>query len=120
ALLNKIAYPYIIYPGQVLALPEADEEDPVEIVSPPPPLYAPNLHTLLLPLVAKMAPLSRHAVSSKPPEAPASEPDTYVVQRGDFLIALAERFDIGWRELAELNDIRYPFVIHPGQVLELP
>jgi uncharacterized protein YvpB len=44
---------------------------------------------------------------------------TYVVQRGDFLIALAERFGVSWRELAEWNNIRYPYMLYPGQVLEV-
>ena len=45
---------------------------------------------------------------------------TYTVQRGDFLIALAERFGISWQELAARNNVRYPYVIYPGQVLEVP
>lgn len=46
--------------------------------------------------------------------------DTYTVQRGDYLIALAERFGISWQELAARNNIRYPYTIYPGQVLEVP
>jgi uncharacterized protein YvpB len=45
---------------------------------------------------------------------------TYTVQRGDYLIALAERFGISWQELAVRNNIRYPYMIYPGQVLEVP
>jgi uncharacterized protein YvpB len=45
---------------------------------------------------------------------------TYAVQRGDFLIALAERFGISWQELAARNNVRYPYIIYPGQVLEVP
>jgi uncharacterized protein YvpB len=46
--------------------------------------------------------------------------DAYTVQPGDYLIALAKRFGTSWSELAELNSIGYPYVIHPGQVLSLP
>jgi LysM repeat protein len=46
--------------------------------------------------------------------------ETYTVQRGDYLIALAERFGISWQELAARNNIRYPYMIYPGQVLEVP
>lgn len=55
-------------------------------------------------------------------EAPPSEPhgDTYTVQVGDYLVALAERFGTTWQELAELSSINYPFTIYPGQVLHLP
>jgi uncharacterized protein YvpB len=45
---------------------------------------------------------------------------TYTVQRGDYLIALAERFGIFWQELAARNNIRYPYRIYPGQILEVP
>jgi uncharacterized protein YvpB/LysM repeat protein len=46
--------------------------------------------------------------------------DSYTVQPGDYLIALAKRFGLSWLELAELNSIGFPYIIHPGQVLSLP
>lgn len=46
--------------------------------------------------------------------------DTYTVQSGDYLIALARRFSTSWEKLAEINSIGYPFVIHPGQELKIP
>lgn len=46
--------------------------------------------------------------------------DTYTVQRGDYLVALADRFSTTWQELAALNNIRYPYTIFPGQVLKVP
>ena len=46
--------------------------------------------------------------------------DTYTVQPGDYLIALAPRFGTSWETLAQLNNISYPFVIQPGQELKLP
>ncbi len=59
--------------------------------------------------------------------APAENPDaaggaTYTVRRGDTLSAIAERFGVpgGYRELARLNGIANPSVIHAGQVLRLP
>jgi uncharacterized protein YvpB len=45
---------------------------------------------------------------------------TYTVQRGDYLIALAERFGTHWQELAHINNIAYPYTIFPGQELTLP
>ncbi len=45
---------------------------------------------------------------------------TYTVQRGDFLIALANRFGTTWDELARINAIPYPYTIFPGQALALP
>jgi uncharacterized protein YvpB/LysM repeat protein len=46
--------------------------------------------------------------------------ESYTVQPGDFLVALAKSFGTTWQELAQLNSIGYPYTIFPGQVLKLP
>jgi uncharacterized protein YvpB len=46
-------------------------------------------------------------------------PKNYTVQRGEYLILLANRFGLDWRRLAELNNLTSPWVIHPGQVIIL-
>ncbi len=46
--------------------------------------------------------------------------ETYTVQPGDFLIALAETIGSSWEKLAEINYIGYPYIIYPGEVLQLP
>lgn len=46
--------------------------------------------------------------------------ESYTVQSGDFLVRLAEEFGTTWQELAQLNSIRYPYTIFPGQVLQIP
>jgi len=46
--------------------------------------------------------------------------ESYSVQYGDFLVALAESFGTTWQELAQINSIGYPYTIFPGQVLKLP
>ena len=46
-------------------------------------------------------------------------PENYTVQRGEYLILLANRFGLDWRRLAELNNLTNPWVIHPGQVIKL-
>jgi uncharacterized protein YvpB/LysM repeat protein len=54
-------------------------------------------------------------------DAPAeTTTESYTVQPGDYLIALAKRFNASWLELAQLNSIEFPYTIHPGQVLNLP
>lgn len=45
---------------------------------------------------------------------------TYTVQRGDYLMALADRFNTTWQELAAFNNIHYPYTIYPGQVINIP
>jgi hypothetical protein len=46
--------------------------------------------------------------------------DTYTVEPGDYLTALARRFGTSWEKLAEVNSIGYPFTIQPGQALQVP
>jgi lipoprotein NlpD len=41
----------------------------------------------------------------------------YVVQRGDTLWSIAFRFGWDWRDLAQVNNIRPPHVIYPGQTI---
>lgn len=43
----------------------------------------------------------------------------YIVQRGDTLYAIAFRSGQDYRTLAARNNIRAPYVIHPGQVIRL-
>jgi uncharacterized protein YvpB len=46
--------------------------------------------------------------------------ESYTVQYGDYLVALADRYGTTWQELAQLNSIGYPYTVYPGQVLQLP
>jgi lipoprotein NlpD len=49
-----------------------------------------------------------------------STPDGYYrVRRGDSLIAIAFKFGLDWREIARLNGISDPYIIHPDQLLRL-
>lgn len=54
---------------------------------------------------------------SSPPQVHG---ETYTVQKGDYVIALARQFGIDWRDIVDLNSLLYPFTIYPGQVLQLP
>ena len=45
---------------------------------------------------------------------------TYTVRRGDYLVEVARRYGVNWRDLAEQNGIEYPYVIYTGQVLKIP
>jgi uncharacterized protein YvpB len=49
-----------------------------------------------------------------------SNGDVYIVQPGDYIIALSRHFSIPWQQLAELNAISYPYTIQPGQELYIP
>ncbi len=51
---------------------------------------------------------------------PPSPPETYVVQSGDTLLAIGQRFGVAWQELASINGIADPNLIYLGQVLKIP
>lgn len=44
-------------------------------------------------------------------------PETYIVQRGDFLDSIARRYDLSQSELLELNNLTNPNLIYAGQEL---
>ena len=90
AALNGLTYPYILYPGQVLILPGSG---------------------------ATPEPSSGDSSGGSSSEYSGT---TYVVQKGDYLVALGRKFGIDWRVLASYNGITYPYIIHPGQVLKIP
>lgn len=75
---------------------------------------------LRLPVVYQRA-TSRHTQSAPvvPKKPKPALPETYIVNSGDYLAAVARQFNLDWYELAVLNDISYPYVIYPGQVLRL-
>lgn len=63
---------------------------------------------------------SRAPVADRSAAPPASaRPNTYTVQRGDSLYAIAWRYQLDYRDLAATNNIRDPYTIYPGDVLNL-
>lgn len=72
---------------------------------------------------AAAQPAPQEAPAEVPPEAPAAQ--TYTVQEGDSLWAIAERFygdGSQWNRIAEANreQVPDPNLIQPGQVLTIP
>lgn len=51
------------------------------------------------------------------PETPTSQPVTHTVAAGESLSKIGKSYGIAWPEVAALNDIQWPYIIHPGQVL---
>ncbi len=97
ATLNNLSWPYTLHPGQVLKLPGKD-------AGPPP-----------APLEGNEQPTNNQQPATETPSG-----ETYTVQRGDYLVALARQWGIDWRTLAALNQIDWPYIIYPGQVLKVP
>ncbi|WP_374213184.1 peptidoglycan-binding protein [Streptomyces sp. G1] len=47
-------------------------------------------------------------------------PGIYTVRVGDSLSVIARRLDVAWLDLADLNGLRAPYTIYPGQKLRIP
>jgi LysM repeat protein len=65
---------------------------------------------------AKTAPAAKQKAEHKTAKR------TYTVKKGDTLIGIARHHKVtgGWKGIAARNHIRSPYIIHPGQVLQLP
>lgn len=64
---------------------------------------------------------SQDTGESSTPQTPVQDlPETYTVQRGDYLISIAQKFSITWEELSSLNQLSYPYTLYAGQELVLP
>lgn len=110
--LNRITNPNRILVGQRLeiipaqAMPEPENQPEAQ-----------NDETVIADVVEETV-----LADDKPAEATVETPQTitYVVQRGDSLGAIAQRYGIDWRTIARLNNIHNVNTILPGQRLEIP
>ncbi len=86
-------------------------------------------HTILERMLVLLIPIMLAACAGQPP-APGSgsssgsayqgTPDGYYrVRKGDSLYAIAFRFGLDWKQIAQWNDINSPYVIHPSQLLRV-
>lgn len=95
----------------------------------------------VVPVVSKVSPAPRHAAPpavvaapqvSAPVPPPVRQPDVLVgpalvpggvsdtVEPGGCVSTVAERNHVDWQRLAEVNHLSAPYVVQPGQVLQLP
>jgi len=44
----------------------------------------------------------------------------YTVKQGDTLFNISQKFNIDWSTLATLNNLKSPFVLKPGQTINIP
>ena len=50
----------------------------------------------------------------------AMEFTTYTVLKGDTLFNISQKFNISWGALANLNNLKNPYHLTPGQTLKVP
>jgi LysM repeat protein len=94
AAANGLTNPNTIYGGQQLLIPGSSAPGTAAVA--PPVTEAP------------------------PAAAPAANPGTHTVQRGEHLAAIARMYGLTWPTLARANNITDPNTIYAGQVLTLP
>ena len=88
-------------------------------------LWTPNCYVTEAERAAEEQVVAEEQAQQAPAPAPAATPapQTYTVQRGDTVSAIAKRFygHAGeYRRIAAVNNIANPDLIHPGQQLVIP
>ncbi|MFF4531450.1 peptidoglycan-binding protein [Streptomyces sp. NPDC001407] len=58
------------------------------------------------------------AAGGKPTDGGSSSGGTYTVMKGDTLSGIAAKVGVVWQMLADLNGVKAPYTIYPGQVLK--
>ncbi|MEX2142964.1 MAG: LysM peptidoglycan-binding domain-containing protein [Anaerolineales bacterium] len=140
AAWNNISYPYLIYPGQTLLLNGEAQANPTEEPAPAEPRrYIVKKGDYLLKIARKLkmdwAVLARFNDLTPPfmlqlgdvlnlPEidlelADLPVPDTYTAMRTERIVDIAHYFGLDWISLAGLNNLSSPYMIYPGQTIQL-
>ncbi len=62
------------------------------------------------------------ATDIKAPSAPNPTPAIipYRVGKGDTLFNISQKFNVTWTTIATLNNLKSPFSLKPGQILQIP
>lgn len=93
--LNNLVYPYGLYPGQVLRLPSKQADD----LSEPERTDQDEDHF------------------GSPIDGSDLTQIAYTVKPGDHLSKVAYQLGLNWQQLAIYNNIPFPYIIYPGQIL---
>jgi LysM repeat protein len=103
----------VVLPSQTGQPSGAATPVPLAQGSPVPPTAA-SLATSAPPTAGSLAPSS----GSTPVRSAGDS--TYVIQRGDTLAKIATRYGVTVKQLSDLNGIKNPNLIVPGQTLKIP
>ena len=69
---------------------------------------------------ATLPPIATTTTTTTTPPTTTTLPDFYIVQKGETLFAIAQKFGITFAELAAFNGIANPDDIQAGQKLRIP
>ncbi len=104
-------YVHVVQPGEsLLEIAQRYDVDPAEIIAAnniPDPDHLVAGQELVIP-------------GYQPPESQASGPATHVVQPGETLSQIAQRYGVAMSEIMAANNITNPNLIKPGQELVIP
>jgi LysM repeat protein/uncharacterized protein YvpB len=116
--LNSIAYPYTIFPGQVLKLPAEEQTAATPESTEPPPPENKVIMMVHLPMVYRNYVVQSMQSATSSPRNDISG-DTVVIQHAGTLFGFAHNYGVDWHLLAKLNNLHPPYILLPGQVLRL-
>lgn len=139
AAWNNISYPYLIYPGQLLVTSpngaEAETEEPAPAEE---NTYTVQRGDLLLDVARELDVdwlqlahlnqiippylLVQDTVLDLPKDNADIEiavPEVYTASRSESLIGVALYYGQDWVKVAEVNQISYPYLLAPGQTIQL-
>lgn len=139
AAWNQIAYPYLIYPGQQLTLgdltdmPEPLPEETEEMtytVQPGETLLdaagKSGIDWVRLARFNRIAPPFAVSAGDQLPlptdtdEIPdVDPPEVYTATQNESLILIAEYYGLDWLKVAAWNNVSFPYLLAPGQVVSL-
>lgn len=88
------------------------------VISPAAPRHAVVAPAALVATPAASAPVIRPDVLMGPELVPGSTTD--VVEPGGCVSTVAKRNRVDWQRVATLNNLKAPYTVQPGQVLQLP
>ena len=146
AATNQISYPYALLPGQELSMDvQRNQKTENEVTVHKGEIYPvqPGEHLmqiareleigweelaefnelqapyLLYPGDVLYLPSDSDEAATSSVSNPADLPTSYIATRNESLYALAHRFGLNWVELAAINNIPFPFMVTPGQSIQL-
>ncbi len=122
AQINSIAWPYTIFPGQILVtVLDPDTPEPTDGPSPtvsPVPTATPEPIETPEPTLTPTSKPTSNKVNGEIGDVPP--PSEYTVKKGEHLMQIARDLGVNWQAVADMNELYPPYRLYPGQVLLLP